>query len=407
MKKYISILIIFVILSTLLTGCYDAKGLETLAYVVAIGLDKGENNKIALTVQLAILNNTGGESVTNQFDNSTITTVECNSIDTGISLINSYMSKKVNLSHCKITVFSEELSYSGISEYIATLINNIELRPDCNVIISRCNASDFLKNSKPKLESISSRYYEHIFNSSEYTGYSEDVYIDTFGAKIRSHTSQAYAILGGINDKNANNASSGLSSYETDSNYKSNEIPVENSVNLQNIGLAVFDGDKLIGELNGIETLSHLILTNRLENATISIPSPFNQNSTIELYLGLTKNTKNSVKLINNTPYIKSKVYITANITSLDENLNYSDEENLKLIEDYANTYLKQNILKYMYKTAKNYKSDITDFGKYIVKNYLVWDDWIKSDWENNYANSFFYLEVDTTVQSGFLFTKI
>lgn len=53
-KIYIIILIIIFCIFTL-SGCYSAEGLETLAYAVAIGIDKGENDKIRLSIQFAVL----------------------------------------------------------------------------------------------------------------------------------------------------------------------------------------------------------------------------------------------------------------------------------------------------------------------------------------------------------------
>ena len=44
-----------------LTGCYNAEGLETLAYAVAIGIDKGENDKIRLSLQFAVLSESNSE----------------------------------------------------------------------------------------------------------------------------------------------------------------------------------------------------------------------------------------------------------------------------------------------------------------------------------------------------------
>lgn len=126
-----------------------------------------------------------------QSQDSTISTVECGSIDSGISLINSYISKKVNLSHCKAIIISEELAYDGISEYVYTLVNNIEIRPDCNIIISRCKAEDYLNNSKPTLESVSARYYEFILNSSEYTGYTENISLSDFYSDLLSTTTRS------------------------------------------------------------------------------------------------------------------------------------------------------------------------------------------------------------------------
>ena len=113
------------------------------------------------------------------------------------------------------------------------------------------------------------------------------------------------------------------------------------------------------------------------------------------------------MELINGTPYIECNISLTGNITSLDTNLNYSDQETLNTIQQYANSYLEQTISSYLYKTAKEFKADIGNFGSHVVSNYLTWNDWIKSDWLYNYQNSFFSIHVNTTIQSGQLYTRI
>lgn len=407
-KKAITILLIIMFCLFTLSGCYDAESLETLAYAVAIGIDKGQNDTIRLSLQIAIASDdssSGGNS--SQSSKSTVTTVDCSSIDSGISLVNSYISKKINLSHCKAIVISEEVAQSGVSEYISTLVNDIEVRPDCNVIISRCNASDYLDNSESILESVSARYYELTLNSSEYTGYTQNITLFDFYSDMLSTTSQAHAILGGINADATHKTNSNMPSYDTDGSYKADETPIKTETEIENMGIAVFNGDKLVGELTGMEALSHLLVINELESATISIPNPYDINSIISIYMTTAKNPKTSVKFVNGTPYIECNLSITANILSLDQNINYSDENTLKLIGEYASSFLEDNILSYLYKTSKEYKSDIADFGKYVISNYLTWDDWIESDWLYNYQNAFFTVNVDTNIQSGQLYTKI
>ena len=114
-----------------------------------------------------------------------------------------------------------------------------------------------------------------------------------------------------------------------------------------------------------------------------------------------------SVKLINGTPYIKCSIELNGSILSLDKNLNYSELNTLKNIEQYTNSYLEQSISSYLYKTSKEYKSDIDNFGKYVIYNYLTWNDWIESDWLYNYQNAFFSIDVNTTIENGQLYTKI
>ena len=241
----IALIILFCLFN--LCGCYNAEGLETLAYAVAIGIDKGENDKIRLSLQFAVLSNSNSESSgSSQSKNSTITTVDCASIDSGISLINSYISKKINLSHCKAIIISEELAYEGISEYIYTLVNNIEIRPDCNIIISRCKAEDYLTNSTPTLESVSARYYEFILNSSEYTGYTENISLYDFYSDLLSPTTQAHSILGGINEKSTHKKYTNLSLADKEASYKADETPIQTNTGIENMGIAVFYGDKLV-----------------------------------------------------------------------------------------------------------------------------------------------------------------
>ena len=54
-KKLIAFILIIIFYLFTLTGCYSAEGIETLAYAVAIGIDKGENDKIRLSLQFALL----------------------------------------------------------------------------------------------------------------------------------------------------------------------------------------------------------------------------------------------------------------------------------------------------------------------------------------------------------------
>lgn len=404
-KKILIFLIITVLLFNL-TGCYDARGIDELSYVIAIGIDEGKNNKIYLTLQFAAPSSgssSGSQGGTET--SSSVTTVECSSIDSGLAIINSYISKQINLSHCKVIVISETFASKGISEYIPTLANHVEIRPDCNVIISKCDARNFIANSKPVLETLSARYFETSFKSSEYTGYTSPVVLYSFFSSILDTCSEAYAILGGINVAPNHKTSSTDNNYmNQDSSYTSGETPISNESILETTGLAVFKGDRLVGELNGIETICHLMLTNHLKNCTISIPSPIELNNTIDLYLSRKNSTKNDVSLVNNTPYITSSVSLTG--FGLSSNIDYNSTENLKLIEQYACSYIKEQITSYLYKTSKSYKADIVGFGKNALTNYLTWDEWIASNWLDNYENSFFDVTVNVDITSGYLFNK-
>ena len=88
---------------------------------------------------------------------------------------------------------------------------------------------------------------------------------------------------------------------------------------------------------------------------------------------------------------------------SAHKNSNYFDENNLELLESYANSYLKSELENYFYKTSKEYKSDIASLGKHAVKYFSTWDEWVNYDWLNSYQNAFFDVIVDVEVTSSYL----
>lgn len=157
------------------------------------------------------------------------------------------------------------------------------------------------------------------------------------------------------------------------------------------------------GELTAIESLCHLIITNEMEECILSIPSPFDEENVIDLYVTISENTKNDVKIINGSPFITTNVKLDAKILSSDRNSNYFEEENLKLIEEYANSYIKAELEKYLYKISKDYEADIDLFGKYAVKYFSTWDKWIQYNWLESFKDSFFKVEASVNVISSYL----
>ena len=94
-------------------------------------------------------------------------------------------------------------------------------------------------------------------------------------------------------------------------------------------------------------------MINEMEECIISIPSPFDEDAVIDLYVTLDNNTKNDVKIVNGSPYISTKVDLNSKILSSEKNSNYFEEDNLKLIEEYATSYMKSQIESYLYKISK------------------------------------------------------
>ena len=206
LKKSLSLVIILIIFPFVFLKNTYASSIETLAYVTAIGFDISENNIMTLTFQFAKLISTD-QSGSSQPQNSETISIDCTSFDSGLALVNSYISKKINLSHCEIIVFSEAYAANGISKEINILASNIEIRPNCNILITKSLAQDFLNNSKPTLTNLTAKYYEILLNSNEYTGFLAKAPLWKFFISLKSHSSEAIAVLAGLNGSFVNNSS--------------------------------------------------------------------------------------------------------------------------------------------------------------------------------------------------------
>ena len=94
-KKYISLFLILSLCTFSLSGCFNENNIDHLAYVVALGFDVSDSNNLKLSFQLSTPSgSSSGGGTSSQSDSSVVNTIECSSIDSGINLLNSYISKK-------------------------------------------------------------------------------------------------------------------------------------------------------------------------------------------------------------------------------------------------------------------------------------------------------------------------
>ena len=374
-KKTIFCFLIILIIPFFLSGCYDSVSLEKYYYAIAIAIDTSEKSNFKLSVQVASSNQNSDSSSSSQSTNNLIYSVDCETINLGINIINNFLSKKINLSHCSAIIFSEDISKKGLKEYVNSLANNSEIRPDTHILISNSDALKILENVSNTGEQFSSRYYEFVINSVESTGYSSQ--------------SEFIRFFYDINNE-----------YETPT---ANYITLENKA-VQSLGIAFFKKDKYIGHLDSIESLAHLIIEDRLKESIISITNPYNTNSKIDI--SIKKGKKNSlkkIKLINGKPYIFTEVYITGKILNMPD---YMENSDIKIIENELNEYLKNIIDNYYYTIIKKYNIDLANYSDILSNQFLTQNTFKNIKWNDIYKDSFYSIKVNSNLTTSLYSNK-
>lgn len=396
------ILILIIIFIIAFSSSYSSLSIDNLAYVLAIAIDSSDTNKLEVSFQFSTP--VSAESSSTEKPTPIINTVTASSLSNAINLVNGYLGKQINMSHCKIIIFSEDLAFKGISDEIYTLINDTQVRPSCNLVVSKCSAKYYLEETSPQLENLISKYYEIFANSSKYTGYMPDATIGNFFNNMICKTCEPYAILGGVNEGSKNNSSEVDS--QKDYTIKANESSITGENGAENIGVAVFKGSQLVGELNALETIAFLNIKNDLDRFLISVPDPQSDNNYLDIYLTPTRSTNIQIDTSNQTPYIKIKCEFSGRIYSMSKNSKYLSPEVLDSISNSCNSYLESIFSDYLYKTTKDFNSDINGLGKCALKNFFTTAQYDDYNWQENYKNSFFDVKVNTSVKSGMLITE-
>lgn len=392
--KFIVITVIFIIFIYAFSASYSANNIDNIAYVIALGIDVGSEEKtVQVTFEFMDASTFSSDSSSDS-SSPIIDTVTSSSINSAINLLNSYVGKEINLSHCKVIIFSEELASKGINSEITELMNNIQIRPTANFIVSKCSATDYIQNSTSSLEKVLTKYYDIFPNSTEYTGYTSNIMIGDFYNNLTNTSSGNLAILGGLNESDVLDIS--ISSIVAGAS------PIVGERGTENIGLAVFKQDKYIGELTAMDTLCSTIISGEVNSFLFRLDNTEIYKDILEVTLFETTSPKINVDISNDEPTINIDLEFTGRIVGI-ENQDGSTDLDLEEISNVLSEYLKSYIIEYLNKTTSEFGCDLNGFFNYAKCNFLTTSEWEDYDWMAKYENSRFNVSIKANVAYGLL----
>ncbi len=414
MKKPLSsiagIIIILAILCIALTGCYDSREIDDMAYVVAIGLDTGKTNKLMMTLQIVVppkIKGGEGGGGGDTKEGSQIITLEAPTIYSGLNMANNFISRQINLSHTKVLVFSEEFARNGVADLIIALPKGREFRPTVNILVAKGTAMDYIKSINPELEGNPAKYYELNNISHLYTGFTADTVFHNFYVQSKSLSIQPVATLAGVSKyKSPEELSVADSTYKEkgreaplEGDFKAGSLPKSGSVQSEIMGLAVFDKGKMVGELDGEQTMDYLMVRGKFNKAYVTMPDPIEKDRFVILNIKQARKPHNTVKMVNDKPVIDVRIMLEGDITVIQSGINYESPEKMSILEKGYEEFIKKGVSDFLIMTAEGFESDICGLGGSMKKNFLTWDQWEEFKWLSRYKESTFNVSVDVKIR--------
>ena len=363
-----------------LSGCWDRIELNELSIVSGIAIEKGEEHKYKLTVE--VINATelskdakGGNTP------ALVYYQEGNSISELSDKMNIGLSRVLIYSHTRVIVIDEEVAREGMAEFLDFLERTGEFRNDFNILIAKdVKASEILKITYAVQRVPSLKLHAQIEAFEKDWGGDPDVKLTDFISAIvnkgRQPVAEAVTIRGNINK-----------GQSIDNNKK-----VDPDARVEIVGLAVFSFDKLVGYLT-VEDIRNYLWTKKLKTTTLTIPcSADNSGKYIDVKI-VSAHSKKNVEWINDSPVIKvnisgdARLQGTQCIEDLEKLATYNQ------IEESTNQFIEEEIKRTIKKVQEKYGVDIFGFGEELKrKNYKKY-----KELENNWDEQFERAEVEVS----------
>lgn len=424
MKK---IILTFSVLLPILCGCYDAREPNNIAYVVAVGADLTEESGVyEYTIQFAkttqISGGSGEEGGKEGSDIVETISVKAPTVYSAVNIANQVVSKNFTLAHTKLIVISDSLAQLGVRDLFDTFGRNSDIRPNIYIAVSSGNAKTYLENVKPISEINPVTYYRLIFESSR-GGYVPRVLLKDFYFRIDDENKQNVLPLAGVNEENVENDdenSDEIKGHKNDipnptvntssfdfltKRYYAGKIDVKKKNASEIIGMALFDGDKMVGRADNIDSLIYNILTG---NYKLSYTSFYNENSPnvpITISLSQKRPPKISVNTKSSEPKINITLFTEGQLIS--ESAENPIETDIKAAEELIEEEITNAVYEFLVKIQKNFGTDIVGFGQYAKSNFLTNADYDAYDWRTKYKNAAFNVSVNFSMKNtGFIDLK-
>ena len=412
MKKNFFI-IFFVLLFALIfiyafSSSYSSHNIDNICYVIALGIDESNiPNNIKVIFEFIDVTTFSKDSKSDS-SSPILEEVTAPSISSAIDVMTSYIGQPLNLSHCKIVVFSENISKQGILTEVSELINDKQVRATTNIVVAKDNSKKYLENSVSSLQKTITKYYDIFARTSSYTGYTSNVILGDFYDSILTKEIGAVAIYGNILPESKVNSKSADSEKNEGSN--NNNSTLEDSIvgdkGVENSGLAIFKDDKLIGVLSAQESLCYDILSNTLDTFFTSIDNPLYDEGFVNLSIRMNHNVKINVDTSSDTPIVNIKICLDTKILNILDNVDYNNQETIKIISDKTSHHIEKLISDYLYKCSREYDTDLNNIYKFALKHYLTYDEWKSYNWEDKFKNAIFNIEVDNEITPNLIVSK-
>lgn len=354
-RKGLTACTLLLVLPMLLSGCWERKELNELAFVLALGLDKAESGyKVSMQVvipssitsQGAGGSGAGGVPVVTY--NFTVPTIY-----ESLRKFNLVSSRSPYMGHIRVLVIGEELAREGVGETLDVLKRSREPRMDFYVMVARkTTAENILKVLTPLDRLPANKLFNALDKSYKISSKTVAVTLDKFIEDLLCEGENP--VLTGVEVQGDPGAGGEKSNIERTSP----------KARLRYENVAVFKKDKLIGWMDENETVGYNYVINGVTKNT----GHFKDNGSMIIIEGLSSTTRRKVKIIGGEPHIYLNAEAVCNVEEVEGADKLDTVSKIKYLEEETEERIVARMKHSVENIKERYNVDIFGFGQSVYR---------------------------------------
>jgi len=393
MKKIFVIAILFLLLMPMLSACWNQKELTDLAFVMALGVDKGEHKKFDVTFQIVIPGNvSSGQNGEGQGLPIAVYTSSGDTLTEAARKATKKISRRLYYAHTNLIAVSEDIAKDGILDLMDALDRDPEFRTTTELVVTRNTPAEVLVSALANLDKLPvNKITKEIKSTEMMLGENMSINIDEFLAGLVSNGKEP--ILNGFIVKGDVEKAS-----ESEDLQHTKAVAI-----LAADGLAVFKKGRLTGWIDHEKARGVIWILDKVKSTSVNVD--WNGRKDAITMALLRSKTKVSVEIKNGKPIIHIVIKDEGWISEANTVVDLMSPSEIEKIDRLVEEEIKQQILASV-KAAQKMKSDIFGFGERIHrKDPKLWKK-LKRNWHDHFADLEVNVKVDSYIRREGIRTK-
>lgn len=384
-----------------LTGCWNKLEIEEAAYVLAIGVDKGEEMPYSITVTIArpdkLAGKTGGGGGEGERP-VVLSTVEAPSLAGAVSMLNGYIGRQVNLHHTKAIFVHEAVAREGRLQILDELVRFRQTRQTIFFVVTREKAAEFLQEMDSKLDNNPMRYIEQLTaNYRRNAMLPAESQVNAFISRLDVAYAQPFSYYAALVDEEEKDENA-YKSTPVEAGFKAGELPRKGGSNVEMIGGAAFRGPRMVGVLTGDEVRRLLVLQDHFRVALCAFKDPKEPEKYVSVQVSRSRPLQIQADLSGPHPRFRGRISLEAEILGIQSGIDYSEAELHDLLERSIARQVEEPMRELIKKT-QDWRADIVGFGKHVVGLFPTVEAWEAYNWPERFPDAEFDIDVDVRLR--------